>query len=54
VITYRSLPWQANVQVEEYQKLFRLLGSEPGEWRFMHGSRDVDELTGAQRPENRQ
>jgi peroxiredoxin len=54
VITYRSLPWQANVQVEEYQKLFRLLGSKPGEWRFMHGSRDVDELTGAQRPENRQ
>ena len=32
MITHKSLPWTANLHVEEYQKLFLLIGSEPGEW----------------------
>ena len=32
VITHKSLPWRANLELEEYQKLFTFLGSEPGEW----------------------
>jgi peroxiredoxin len=38
VITYKSVPWRANVEVEEYQRLFSLIGSEPGEWRATCGS----------------
>jgi len=48
VITYKSLPWNGNVEIEEYQRLFSLIGSEPGEWRFMRGSRGADELHEAQ------
>ena len=33
VVTHKSVPWRANVQVEEYQRLFKLIGSELGEWR---------------------
>ena len=33
VIAYKSVPWKGNIQVEEYKKLFDLIGSEPGEWR---------------------
>ena len=40
VITYKSLPWKGNAQIKEYQKLFRLIGSEPGEWRATRGLRD--------------
>jgi hypothetical protein len=32
VITHKSLPWTANLELEEYQKLFALIGSESGEW----------------------
>jgi alkyl hydroperoxide reductase subunit AhpC len=32
-ITHKSVPWEGNADVEEYQKLFTLIGSEPGEWR---------------------
>ncbi len=32
VIIHKSLPWEATIQVEEYQRLFALIGSEPGEW----------------------
>jgi peroxiredoxin len=39
VITYKSLPWIGNAQVEEYQRLFSLIGSEPGEWRATCGVR---------------
>jgi peroxiredoxin len=44
VITYKSLPWKGNVQIEEYQKLFSLIGSEPGEWRATCGLRDAEKL----------
>ena len=37
VITYKSVPWEGNAQVEEYQRLFKLIGSEPGEWRATCG-----------------
>jgi peroxiredoxin len=33
VIIHKSVPWQANVEIEDYQRLFKLIGSEPGEWR---------------------
>jgi peroxiredoxin len=42
VITYKSLPWQANAQVEEYERLFKIIGSEPGEWRVTCGSRQTE------------
>lgn len=32
VIIHRSLPWKATTRVEEYQRPFALIGSEPGEW----------------------
>lgn len=44
VITYKSVPWQGNVQIEEYQKLFSLIGSEPGEWRATCGLTDSEKL----------
>ena len=33
VIAYKSFPWEGNARVEEYQRLFKLIGSEPGDWR---------------------
>ena len=33
VIDSKSVPWEGNAQVEEYQRLFKLIGSAPGEWR---------------------
>jgi peroxiredoxin len=36
-ITYKSLPWEGNADVAEYQKLFTLIGSEAGEWRATCG-----------------
>jgi peroxiredoxin len=33
VIAYKSVPWEGNARVEEYQRLFKLIGSEPGDWR---------------------
>ena len=39
VITHKSVPWEGNAEVEEYQKLFTLTGSEPGEWRSTCGLR---------------
>ena len=44
VITYKSIPWEGNVQVEEYQRLFKLAGSEPGEWRATCGLREPEKL----------
>ena len=43
-IAYKSVPWKGNDQVEEYQKLFSLIGSEPREWRAMCGLRDSEKL----------
>jgi peroxiredoxin len=36
-ITYKSVPWEGNSQVDEYQRLFKLIGSEAGEWRATCG-----------------
>ena len=44
MITYRSVPWEGNAQVEEYQKLFTLIASEPGEWRATCGLREPEKL----------
>jgi alkyl hydroperoxide reductase subunit AhpC len=38
-ITHKSVPWEGNAEVEAYQELFTLIGSEPGEWRATCGSR---------------
>ena len=43
-ITYKSLPWEGNAEVEEYQKLFTLIDSEPGEWRATCGLREPEKL----------
>ena len=40
VITHRSVPWEGNSSVEEYQRLFKLIESEPGEWRATCGLRE--------------
>jgi peroxiredoxin len=44
VITYKSVPWEGNARVEEYQRLFELIGSEPGEWRATCGLREAEKL----------
>ena len=43
-ITYKSVPWEGNVEVEEYQRLFTLIDSEPGEWRATCGLRETEKL----------
>jgi peroxiredoxin len=40
VIAYKSVPWEGNARVEEYQRLFKLIGSEPGEWTPTCGLRE--------------
>jgi len=32
IIAYKSVPWDANRDMQEYQRLFTLIGSEPGQW----------------------
>ena len=44
LIAHKSVPWEGNAQVEEYQKLFTLIGSEPGEWRATCGLRQPGNL----------
>jgi peroxiredoxin len=45
MIAYKSVPWEGNAEVEEYQKLFTLIGSEPGEWRSTCGLRSPENET---------
>ena len=45
VIVHRSVPWEGNSGGEEYQSLFKLIGSEPGEWRATCGLREPHKLT---------
>jgi peroxiredoxin len=40
IIADKSVPWEGNSSVEEYQRLFRWIGSEPGQWRATCGLRD--------------
>ena len=44
LITYKSVPWEGNAQVEEYQTLFTLIGSEAGEWRATCGLKEPQKL----------
>ena len=43
MITHKSMPWDGNAEVDEYQKLFTLIESEPGEWRATCGLREPQE-----------
>jgi peroxiredoxin len=43
-ITDKSVPWEGNSQVEEYQRLFKLIDSESGEWRATCGLRELQKL----------
>ena len=40
-IIHKSLPWEGNAKVAEYQKLFTLIGSEPGEWGATTNSTNI-------------
>lgn len=44
LITHKSVPWEGNAEVDEYQKLFALIGGEPGQWRFTCGLRQPGNL----------
>ena len=37
MILHMDVPWEGNASVDEYQKLFKLIDSEPGEWRATCG-----------------
>lgn len=39
-ITHKCVPWEGNASVDEYQKLFQLIDSDPGEWRATCGMTD--------------
>jgi len=41
-ITYKSLPWEGNADVAEYQKLFTLIVAKPGEWRATCGLKGLE------------
>jgi peroxiredoxin len=43
-IMHKSVPWEGNSSVEEYQRLFKLIDSEPGEWRATCGLREPHKL----------
>ncbi len=36
-IIHKSVPWEGNAEVSEYQKLFALIGGAAGEWRATCG-----------------
>jgi peroxiredoxin len=42
IITHRSVPWKGNIEIQEYQRLFDLVGSEPGQWRATCGLRKAE------------
>jgi len=44
MIMHTSVPWEGNSSVEEYQKLFKLIDSEPGEWRATCGLKEAQKL----------
>ena len=44
MIIHKSVPWEGNAQVEEYQKLFTLIDSEPGEWKPTCGLKAPEKL----------
>ena len=40
-ITYKSVPWEGTSEVGEYQRLFTLIDSEPGNWQATCGLREA-------------
>ena len=40
-IIHKSVPWEGNSEVAEYQRLFTLIGSEPGEWRAITNTTNI-------------
>lgn len=50
-ITHKSVPWEGNSEVAEYQRLFTLIGSEPGEWRAT--TRNIAEASEASKTRSR-
>ena len=44
IILHKSVPWEGNSSVEEYRKLFKLIDSEPGEWRPTCGLKQPQKL----------
>ena len=43
-IMHNSVPWEGNSSVEAYQRLFKLIDGEPGEWRATCGLREPQKL----------
>jgi len=43
-VIYKTIPWEGNSNIEEYQRLFKLIDSEPGEWRATCGVRESQKL----------
>jgi peroxiredoxin len=41
-IIHRSVPWEGNAEIEEYQKLFTLIGSAAGVWRAICGLKESE------------
>jgi peroxiredoxin len=41
-IMHKSVPWEGNASVEEYQRLFKLIDSAPGEWRMTCGLKEPE------------
>ena len=39
-IMHKSVPWEGNASVEEYQRLFMLIDAAPGEWRATCGLKE--------------
>ena len=44
MIMHTSVPWEGNSSVEEYQKLFKFIDNEPGEWRATCGLKEAQKL----------
>jgi hypothetical protein len=44
MILHKDVPWEGNASVDEYQKLFKLIDSEPGEWRATCGLSEPQKL----------
>jgi peroxiredoxin len=42
IITHERIPWDATTQVAQYQLLFEVIRSEPGEWRPTCGLKNAD------------
>ncbi len=41
MIAHKSVPWEGNASVDEYQRLFALVGAQPGDWQPTCGLRET-------------